>query len=96
MKFSHPLDALRHHCSHGEPITEIRPLDTFRLNSNGRPCVFSFFGGAHGYCGEYLATDGRIGLLRRDGDTFRDARDTDRVAMRSSGDLVAIPRSYRL
>lgn len=97
MKTDNPLlTLLRQHCIRGEPIVEIRPLDTFRLSSNGRPSVFSWYAGAHGYCGEYLTTDGRVATFRRDGDTARDARDTDRLAARSSGELVAIPSSYRL
>jgi hypothetical protein len=92
----HPLAKLRLYCSTHEAITEIRPLDTFRLTSNGRPCVFSYFGGAHGYCGEYLTVDGRVASIRADGDSVRDALDTDRLATRSNGELVRIPTSYRL
>ncbi len=57
----------------------MKTLSNLRLNSSGRPIVFSFFGGSHGYCGEYLTADGRVAFIKSNGDSVRDARETDRV-----------------
>ena len=54
-------------------------------DSLGNPIVFSFFGGAHGYCGESLV-DGRVrgcGHIP----SYRDVMETDRICV--NGVLVA-------
>ncbi len=72
------------------PANSQHTMHTPKLSSTGRPLIFSFFGGSHGYCGEYLTTDNRVCFPRMNGQpSFRDVRETDRMVT-EHGELFAI------